>query len=73
MTSQAPSRDDADERIARVERALRALRAIPDGKPGDVGTIPCPVCSKPLHYHYPEGGFRLRAYCETPMCVGLLE
>lgn len=69
---------EADERefvqaFARVSIALKVIREATKRKRGVRGTIPCPSCSKPLHYSVAASNGHVHAKCETPDCTVFLQ
>lgn len=73
-----PEEIEAEERewkaaFGRVTLGLKAIREATGRKRGVSGSIPCPTCSKPLHYSVAASNGHVHAQCETPDCTGFMQ
>jgi hypothetical protein len=64
---------EAAASMERICAAIIAIREATNGNRGLSGNIPCPTCSKPLHYSVARVNGHIHAKCETPQCVSFLQ
>lgn len=64
---------EVEASMNRIRAAITAIREAVGGKRGLGGSIPCPTCSKPLHYSIARLNGHIHARCETPQCVSFME
>lgn len=64
---------DAEDSMKRIGEALKAIREHTKGERGLQGQIPCPTCSKPLHFSVARYNGHVHAKCETQGCVSFMQ
>ena len=60
---------EISEKISFIEKSFKEIRKISKEKNINVGFIPCPKCSKPLHFNIAKLNGHIWAKCESEGCM----